>query len=132
MRKRTLILAAVFGLIADSSVFAADPTPSPSPVNPTPSPSPVKGAATETASPSRSPAKTRRRARVEARRTGRQERREGRQEARTTRREARTGASPSPGVAILAVAPALRIDSEKQVRGEIPHQHDKLGELCRA
>lgn len=89
MIKRILILAAVIGLIAESSVFAADPTPAPSP---------EKGATTETASPSPSPEKkTRRRARVEARRTGRQQRRTGRQEARQTRREARgPEASPTP------------------------------------
>jgi uncharacterized membrane protein len=88
MIKRILILAAVIGLIAESSVFAADPTPAPSP---------AKGATTETASPSPSPAKTRRRGRVEARRTGRQERRTGRHEARQTRREARgPEASPTP------------------------------------
>ena len=89
MIKRILILTVVIGLIAESSVFAADPTPAPSP---------EKGATTETASPSPSPEKkTRRRARVEARRTGRQQRREGRQEARQTRREARgPEASPTP------------------------------------
>ena len=31
MIKRIMLLAAVLGLIADSSLFAADPTPSPSP-----------------------------------------------------------------------------------------------------
>jgi uncharacterized membrane protein len=80
-----LILTVVIGLIAESSVFAADPTPAPSP---------EKGATTETASPSPSPEKkTRRRARVEARRTGRQQRREGRQEAREARGPE---ASPTP------------------------------------
>jgi uncharacterized membrane protein len=102
MIKRILILTVVIGLIAESSVFAADPTPAPSPekgaTTETAAPSPEKGATTETASPSPSPEKkTRRRARVEARRAGRQQRREGRQEARQTRREARgPEASPTP------------------------------------
>src|SRR6516225_10897061 len=75
MLKQILLLAATIGFIAQSSVFAADPTPAPSPAN----------AATETASPSPSPAKTHRRQRVEARR-----------KARQTRREARKGATPTP------------------------------------
>src|SRR6516164_4786594 len=58
MIKRILILALAIGFIAESSVFAADPTPAPSP---------AKGAVTETASPSPSPAKTHRRQRVEKR-----------------------------------------------------------------
>jgi hypothetical protein len=66
MIKPILLLAAALGLIAQSSVFAADPTPAPSP---------EKAAATEAASPSKSPAKktTRRRARVQERRKARKE-----------------------------------------------------------
>ena len=62
MLKQILLLAATIGFIAQSSVFAADPTPAPSP---------AKEAVTETASPSPSPAKTHRRQHVEARRKGR-------------------------------------------------------------
>ena len=78
MLKHILILALAVGFIAESSVFAADPTPAPSP---------AKGAVTESASPTASPEKkTRRRTRVEARRKGRE-----------TRREARKGeATPTP------------------------------------
>ena len=66
MIKRILLLAVALGLAAESSVFAADPTPAPSP---------EKAAATEAASPAKSPAKktTKRRARVEARRKARKE-----------------------------------------------------------
>ena len=42
MLKHILLLAAPIGFIAESSVFAADPTPAPSP---------AKGAVTESASP---------------------------------------------------------------------------------
>ena len=84
MIKHILLLSAAIGLIAESSAFAADPTPSPSP---------AKGAVTkESASPEK---KTRRRTRVEARRTGRDERREARREPKATPTPA-TKASPSP------------------------------------
>jgi hypothetical protein len=88
MIKHILLLAAAIGLIAESSAFAADPTPSPSP---------AKGAVTkESASPTASPEKkTRRRTRVESRRTGRDERREARREPKATPTPA-TKASPSP------------------------------------
>ena len=90
MIKRILILALAIGFIAESSVFAADPTPAPSP---------AKGAVTETASPSPSPAKTHRRQRVEARRKARQTHREA-------RREARKGeATPTPAGAAATPAP---------------------------
>jgi hypothetical protein len=82
MIRHILVLAAATGFIAQSSVFAADPTPAPSP---------AKAAVTETASPSPSAKKTRRRTRVEARRTG-----------RTERREARRGPSASPSPAAKA------------------------------
>ena len=62
MVKHILLLAVAIGFTAQSSIFAADPTPAPSP---------AKGAVTETASPSPSPAKTHRRQHVEARRKGR-------------------------------------------------------------
>ena len=88
MVKHILLLAAAMGFIAQSSVFAADPTPAPSP---------AKGAVTETASPS--PAKTHRRQRVEARRKARQTHREA-------RREARKGeATPTPAGAAGTPAP---------------------------
>jgi hypothetical protein len=82
MIRHILVLAAATGFIAQASVFAADPTPAPSP---------AKAAVTETASPSPSAKKTRRRTRVEARRTG-----------RTERREARRGPSASPSPAAKA------------------------------
>ena len=85
MIKRILILALAIGFIAESSVFAADPTPAPSP---------AKGAVTESASPSPSPAKTHRRQRVEARRKGRQTRREARKGEATPTPEAK--ATPTP------------------------------------
>ena len=97
MLKQILLLAAAIGFIAQSSVFAADPTPAPSP---------AKEAVTETASPSPSPAKTHRRQRVEARRQGRQTRREARRTARETRREARRGeATPTPAGAAATPTP---------------------------
>ena len=90
MVKHILLLATAIGFIAQSSVFAADPTPAPSP---------AKGAVTETASPSPSPAKTHRRQRVEARRKARQTHREA-------RREARKGeATPTPAGAAATPAP---------------------------
>ena len=88
MVKHILLLAAAIGFIAQSSVFAADPTPAPSP---------AKGAVTESAAPS--PAKTHRRQRVEARRKARQTHREA-------RREARKGeATPTPGGAAATPTP---------------------------
>lgn len=88
MIRHILVLAAAIGFIAQSSVFAADPTPTPSP---------AKGAVTkESASPTASPTnKTRRRTRVEARRTGREERREARKGSSASPTPA-TKASPSP------------------------------------
>ena len=68
--------------IASSSVFAADPTPTPSP---------GKSAVTETASPSASPSKkkTRRRTRVDARRNARKE-------PKATATPEKAAASPTP------------------------------------
>ena len=104
-----ILLAAAIGFIAQSSVFAADPTPAPSP---------AQGAVTETASP----AKTHRRQRVEARRQGRQTRREARRTARETRREARrgeatptpAGAAPTPAGAAPTPAGAAATPTPKQ------------------
>jgi hypothetical protein len=88
--KKILLLAAAIGFIAESSVFAADPSPAPSP---------TKGAVTkESASPTASPAekKTRRRTRVEARRTGRDERRKARKEPKASPTPQKASATPTP------------------------------------
>jgi hypothetical protein len=88
MIKRILLLAVAIGFIAESSVFAADPTPAPSP---------AKGAVTESASPTASPEKkTRRRTRVEARRKGRETRREARKEPKATPTPEKAAATPTP------------------------------------
>ena len=88
MIKHILPLAAAIGFIAQSSVFAADPTPSPSP---------AKGAVMESASPTPSPEKkTRRRTRVEARRKGRETRREARKEPKASPTPEKAAATPTP------------------------------------
>jgi|HubBroStandDraft_3_1064219.scaffolds.fasta_scaffold45021_2 uncharacterized membrane protein len=88
MIKRILLLAAVIGFIAQSSVFAADPTPAPSP---------AKETITENASPSPSPEKkTRRRTRVEARRKARETRREARKEPKSSPTPEKAEATPTP------------------------------------
>ena len=88
MIKHILPLAAAIGFIAQSSVFAADPTPAPSP---------AKGAVTESASPTPSPEKkTRRRTRVEARRKGRETRREARKEPKASPTPEKAAATPTP------------------------------------
>ena len=77
MIKHVVLLAAALGLIAQSSVFAADPTPAPSPAMENAAPG---------ASPSPTARKTLRQKRVErrhARRTGRHERREARRSPKT-------------------------------------------------
>jgi len=88
MIKRILLLAAVIGFIAQSSVLAADPTPAPSP---------AKETITENASPSPSPEKkTRRRTRVEARRKARETRREARKEPKSSPTPEKAEATPTP------------------------------------
>jgi uncharacterized membrane protein len=88
MIKRILLIAAVIGFTAQSTVFAADPTPAPSP---------AKEAVSESASPTPSPEKkTRRRARVEARRKARETRREARKEPKASPTPEKAAATPTP------------------------------------
>jgi hypothetical protein len=88
MIKHILLLAAAIGFIAQSSVFAADPTPAPTP---------AAGAITQGASPTPSPEKkTRRRTRVEARRKGRETRREARKQPKATPSPEKAAATPTP------------------------------------
>jgi hypothetical protein len=112
MLKQILLLAAAIGFIADSSIFAADPTPAPSP---------AKAAVTETASPSPSPAKkTRRRTRVEARRTGRHARREARKGPQASPTPEGAAAAPTPKhyVLFIAICPKGRLPQTPAVSAQ--------------